>query len=70
MGGTIGGSPLIRNIKKVFEYLSLDYLDEVICDPSNTNNIVSDVLNKSDKEKIKKKANIAFLTDSLENIIW
>jgi hypothetical protein len=70
MGAIIGGSPLIRNIKKVFEYLSLDYLDEVICDPSNTNNIVSDVLNKSDKEKIKKKANIAFLTDSLENIIW
>jgi len=47
---------LVKNLITVFEYLSHDFIDKVIVDPSNSNNIISDELYKRDKQIIAKKA--------------
>lgn len=47
---------LAQNFINVLEYLSNDFVEKVIIDPSNTNNIISNDLYKKDKQLIAKTA--------------
>ncbi|MNI02603.1 hypothetical protein D3C73_554860 [compost metagenome] len=58
------------NVWKVFQYLRDDFLEKRIVDPSNTNNIISDDLNKSEKSKIVKLAEQALSKKYWSEIIW
>lgn len=66
----LGGRLLLNNINQVFQYLSDDFVDKTIIDPSNSNNIVSDTLMKKERQKIQNKALIASSERSLEDVIW
>ncbi|MBP1154641.1 MULTISPECIES: nucleotidyltransferase [unclassified Paenibacillus] len=58
------------NVWKVFHYLKNDFLDKRIVDPSNTNNIISDDLNKQEKRKIVQLAEQALAKKYWSEIIW
>ena len=51
------------NLSAVFEYLRDHFVNARIEDPSNTNNIISDDLNDSDKKLIKAAAERALLSN-------
>lgn len=61
---------LNSNIWKVFKYLKEEFVDANIIDPSNTNNIISDDLTNSEKEKVAEKAEITLKKRYWEEIIW
>jgi hypothetical protein len=61
---------LQRNFLTVLEYLRDSFVDTTFTDPSNTNNIISDVIYKYQKEEIKKIANNSLDEQYWKQIIW
>ncbi|MEE9239181.1 MAG: nucleotidyltransferase, partial [Thermodesulfobacteriota bacterium] len=61
---------LSSTLEKILKYLYLEFVDNKIFDPANTNNIISDDLSKSEKEKIKKEAYASLNTDNWSKVIW
>ncbi len=57
-------------LEKILEYMYLEFADNKIIDPANTNNIISDDLSKSEKEKIKKTAYASLNADNWNEVIW
>ncbi len=60
---------LARNIITVFQYLSSQFVEKTITDPSNTNNILSNDLNKKDKQLIANRAKEA-LNKNWEDVFY
>ena len=59
-----------KNFLSILEYLSSSFLDKKIDDPSNTNNCISDMIFKYQKEEIVRKAKASLEHGDWENIIW
>ena len=58
------------NFLTVLEYLSNSFLDKKFIDPSNSNNCISDMIFKYQKEEIRKIAKASLKQDNWKNIIW
>jgi hypothetical protein len=67
--GTRSGQ-LERNIQTVFEYLSSNFTSDVILDPANTNNRISDDLNAYEKSIIAHAASLAASSSTWRNVVW
>lgn len=61
---------LSNRLERTFEYLSFEFENARIVDPANSNNIVSDELSSSEKEKIKKTAHSSLNTNNWSAVIW
>ena len=61
---------LSNRLERIFEYLSFEFENARIVDPANSNNIVSDELSSSEKEKIKKTAHSSLNTNNWSAVIW
>jgi hypothetical protein len=59
-----------NNFRAVLKYLRDNFVDEIIIDPANTNNTISDLLSKSSKELIAAKAKSSLNEPYWEQIIW
>lgn len=59
-----------RNLWTVLEYLCDEFVDKIIIDPANTNNIISDELYKYEKQAIANKAKESLSQQFWERIIW
>jgi len=58
------------NILTVLQYLRDSFVDKTIIDPANSNNTISDDLNKSEKAAIAKKAKESAAAPNWGNILW
>jgi hypothetical protein len=65
---TVGA--IANNFLSVLTYLRDNFVDSAVTDPSNTNNKISDMIYKKDKEKIAEKAGEALKQQNWGNIIW
>lgn len=63
-------SSLEKNFLLVLEYLINDFEYARIVDPANTQNVISDTLTNTEKQKIIKKAEESNESKYWENIIW
>ncbi len=63
-------SQLSTNFWSVLQFLSKDFVNNKVIDPANTNNVISDMLTKSEKETIQKKAIATLKAQKWEDIIW
>ncbi len=61
---------LADNVWTVFKYLSNSFLNTRFIDIANSNNIISEMLNTSEKNLIVAKAKIALAQTDWKNIIW
>jgi hypothetical protein len=61
---------LSDNFWTVLKYLTENFTEKVITDPSNSNNIVSDTLYKYEKETIVIKAKESISKKYWSNIVW
>lgn len=61
---------LSDNFWTVLKYLTENFVEKVIVDPSNSNNIVSDLLHKYEKETIVIKAKESISKKYWSDIIW
>lgn len=62
---------LANNVQTVLEYLSSQFVDKRIVDPSNSNNIISDyALTKPQKEAIARKAKTSLTMLYWESVIY
>jgi hypothetical protein len=61
---------IANNFWAVLTYLSDNFVSSVVNDPSNTNNKVSNMISKIEKEKIAQKAGEALKQQNWEKIIW
>lgn len=61
---------LENNVQHVLEYLSKDFIDTRIVDPSNSNNIISDDLYKYEKQAIANKAREGYDSTTWANVVW
>jgi hypothetical protein len=61
---------LSTTLERILGYLYDDFEEARIIDPANSNNIISDELNKSEKRAIKKAANSSLLAGSWSDVIW
>lgn len=61
---------LSSKLERIFEFLYFDFENARIVDPANTNNIISEELNKAEKEKIKTKAYSSLNANSWSDVIW
>lgn len=59
-----------ENFLLILNYIIDKFTDKKIIDPSNTNNIISNDLNKAEKEIIKNQAISSRFQSSWEKIIW
>ena len=59
-----------NNFRAVLSYLKDDFVDANIFDPANTNNNVSDMLSKYEKQQIAAKAQSSLNEPYWEQIIW
>lgn len=58
------------NFLDLLEYLSNSFIGKKIVDPSNSNNIISDDLNKLEKQAIAKAAKASLDESAWNNVIW
>lgn len=58
------------NFLSTLDYLKDNFVDKIIKDPANTNNVISDDLYKYEKEDIAKKAKESRNEEYWEKIIW
>lgn len=58
------------NFQTILGYLSTDFINARIVDPSNSNNVVSDVLFKYEKQSISDKAKESNDSTTWNNVIW
>ncbi len=63
-------SDLSGNFWEVFGFLSSDFITGRYVDPANTNNIISDDLNYSEKQKIQRAAQTARSRSNWSQIVW
>jgi len=61
---------LANNVLEVLKYLRDNIVDKVVIDPSNTNNRISDDLDKHEKEAIAQKAKDSLSKTNWSGIIW
>jgi len=61
---------IANNFWAVLTYFRDSFVSSVVTDPSNTNNKISDMLNKTEKEKIAQKAGESLKQQNWEKIIW
>ena len=61
---------LANNFMTVLEYLRDSFINTSFTDPSNSNNKISDMLSKYEKEAIQKAANNSKNEQYYEQIIW
>ena len=61
---------LANNFLTVLTYLRDNFVNRTVTDPSNTNNIVSDMLYKYEKEAIALQAKASLGKKTWEEIIW
>ena len=61
---------LSNNFLAVLTYLKNDFVEKLITDPSNSNNRVSDVLYRYEKEAITIKAEESLSKQYWEDIVW
>lgn len=61
---------LADNFFTVLEYLKENFVNKIITDPSNSNNIISNLLYNNEKEIIKKVAIESLLKKYWDDIIW
>lgn len=59
-----------RNVQAILGYLSADFVEKRIVDPSNTNNIISDDLYKYEKQSIANKALECYNAKSWSSVVW
>lgn len=58
------------NFWTVLEFLASGFVSNKIIDPANTNNVISDMMSKSEKEIIQKKAATTLKASKWEDVIW
>lgn len=58
------------NFLKVLHFISTKLKSERIVDPTNSNNIISDILTNSEKETIAKKAKEGYEAKYWSSVIW
>lgn len=61
---------IANNFWKVLVYLRDNFVDSVVTDPANTNNKISDMLYKYEKEAIALKAKVSLEKKTWQEIIW
>lgn len=61
---------LANNFLAVLGYLRDKFVDSVVTDPANTNNTISDMLNKYEKDAIASKARESLNKQNWGDIIW
>lgn len=61
---------LASNFLTVLTYLKDNFIDSTVIDPANTNNKISDMLYKYEKEAIATQAKISLNKSNWEEIIW
>ena len=65
-----GKNQLDNNFLTLLEYLSDNFVDKIVIDPSNSNNKISDDLYKYEKQAIASKAKESRNQQYWENTIW
>ena len=65
-----GKTHLMNNFISVLEHISQYFSNTAIYDPSNSNNVISHILNKNEKEKIRIVATQSLCKDYLSQIIF
>lgn len=59
-----------KNFLTILEFLRDDFVSSTVIDPANSNNVISDLLYKNEKEKIQKKARECLNQNSWDSILW
>lgn len=64
------GNQVANNFRTVLNYLKNSFVDTLVIDPANSNNIISDDLYKYEKQAIANKADESLKERFWEQIIW
>jgi hypothetical protein len=64
------GMFLEKKFINMLKYLESDFVDAVLVDPANSNNVISESLTLKEKERIRDKAGECLEEKYWENIIW
>ncbi|EAY23984.1 nucleotidyltransferase domain-containing protein [Microscilla marina] len=59
-----------KNFNAVLEFLSSDFIYEKVVDPSNKNNVISDLITERQKKAIQKKAEQCLYKQNWNAVIW
>ena len=63
-------SDLSGNFRKVISFMASSFINKSYADPSNSNNIISDDLTKTEKLAIQNAAKLALSLPNWEYVIW
>lgn len=59
-----------NNFRAILQYLDNGFVEKIVIDPANSNNVISDDLFKYEKENIRKKAKESLSQKYWQDIIW